>query len=75
MEASVRGPSWSSTGAGRWRIRSSPDDAKAGVLDTMFADASPSPRSMRAGPEYRLAMLRVLGLRGVHTAIERLARR
>ena len=27
---------------------------------------------MRAGPEYRLAMLRVLGLRGVTAAIERL---
>ena len=38
------------------------------VLERMLADASPSPRSMRAGPEYRLAMLRVLGLRAVETA-------
>jgi CO/xanthine dehydrogenase FAD-binding subunit len=53
----------------------SPDDAKAAVLDTMFADASPSPRSMRASPEYRLAMLHVLGMRAVRTAIERLAER
>jgi hypothetical protein len=39
----------------------------------MFEAASPSPRSMRAGPAYRLAMLRVLGRRAVQTAIERLA--
>ena len=38
-----------------------PDEAKAAILERMFADASPSPRSMRASPEYRLAMLRVLG--------------
>ena len=35
-------------------------------------DASPSPRSMRASPEYRLAMLHVLGLRAVAVATERL---
>ncbi len=50
-----------------------PGDAKAALLDRMFADASPSPRSMRASPEYRQAMLRVLGLRALNTAIERLA--
>lgn len=50
-----------------------PDSAKAELLDRMFADASPSPRSMRASPEYRLAMLRVLGARALRTAIERLA--
>ena len=33
-------------------------------LEALFVDASPSPRSMRASPEYRLAMLHVLGLRG-----------
>jgi len=49
-----------------------PDADKAGRLHELFADASPSPTSMRAGPEYRLAMLRVLGLRGVTAAIERL---
>jgi carbon-monoxide dehydrogenase medium subunit len=48
-------------------------EAKAGLLERLFADASPSPRSMRASPEYRLAMLRVLGLRGLGIAIERLA--
>ena len=50
-----------------------PDEAKAAVLEGMFAGASPSPRSMRASPEYRLAMLRVLGARAVATAIARLA--
>jgi carbon-monoxide dehydrogenase medium subunit len=41
-------------------------------LDELFADASPSPRSMRASPDDRLAMLRVLGLRGVAVANVRL---
>jgi CO/xanthine dehydrogenase FAD-binding subunit len=50
-----------------------PDAAKAAIFERMFADASPSPRSMRAGPEYRLAMLRVLGARALRIAIERLA--
>jgi carbon-monoxide dehydrogenase medium subunit len=48
------------------------DDAKRDRLDDLFADASPSPTSMRASPEYRLAMLHVLGLRAVATAIRRL---
>jgi CO/xanthine dehydrogenase FAD-binding subunit len=52
---------------------SAPDAAKAERLETLFAGASPSARSMRASPEYRLAMLRVLGLRAVGTAIQRLA--
>ena len=51
-----------------------PDEAKAAILERMFADASPSPRSMRASPEYRQAMLRVLGSRALRTAIDRLAR-
>lgn len=51
-----------------------PDEAKAPIFERMFADASPSPRSMRASPEYRLAMLRVLGARALRTAIDRLAR-
>jgi len=50
-----------------------PDADKAALLQRLFADASPSATSMRASPEYRLAMLRVLGLRGVAAAIERLA--
>jgi CO/xanthine dehydrogenase FAD-binding subunit len=52
---------------------SAPDAAKLQRLETLFAGASPSPRSMRASPDYRLAMLNVLGLRAVGTAIERLA--
>jgi carbon-monoxide dehydrogenase medium subunit len=50
------------------------EDDKAFVLDAMFADASPSPRSMRASPAYRLAMLRVLGARALHTALDRLSK-
>ncbi len=50
-----------------------PDAAKSGRLGELFVDASPSAGSMRASPEYRLAMLHELGLRAVDTAIERLA--
>jgi carbon-monoxide dehydrogenase medium subunit len=53
----------------------SPDEARAAIFERIFADASPSPRSMRASPEYRLAMLRVLGARALRTAIDRLAER
>lgn len=49
------------------------DTAKLQRLASLLVDASPSPRSMRASPEYRVAMLHVLGLRAVATAIERLA--
>ena len=42
--------------------------ARLRILDGLFADAAPSVGSMRASPEYRLAMLRVLGLRAVDTA-------
>jgi carbon-monoxide dehydrogenase medium subunit len=48
-------------------------EAKDAVLEAMFAGASPSKKSMRASPEYRLAMLRVLGSRAVQIAIDRLA--
>jgi carbon-monoxide dehydrogenase medium subunit len=50
-----------------------PAEARAAIFERMFADASPSIRSMRAGPEYRLAMLCVLGVRAVAGALERLA--
>jgi len=46
---------------------------RAAAFERLFAAASPSPRSMRASPEYRLAMLRVLGARALHTAQVRLA--
>lgn len=48
-----------------------PDEAKAEILEQMLADARPSATSMRAGPEYRLAMLRVLGRRAIDAAIAR----
>ena len=47
-------------------------EAKAGVFEEIFVDASPSVRSMRASPDYRQAMLRVLGARAVDRAIVRL---
>lgn len=50
-----------------------PERAKLERLETLFAAARPSARSLRASPDYRLAMLHVLGLRAVATAIERLA--
>jgi carbon-monoxide dehydrogenase medium subunit len=55
--------------------RTASDAAKLARLDELFVDARPSPTSMRASPDYRLAMLRVLGLRAVATAIDRLAAR
>ena len=47
---------------------SASDAARLQILNEMFADAAPSAGSMRASPEYRLAMQRVLGLRAVQTA-------
>lgn len=49
-----------------------PEEERRVVLERMLAAASPSPRSMRAGPEYRLAMLRVLAMRGIEAARARL---
>jgi CO/xanthine dehydrogenase FAD-binding subunit len=48
------------------------EDAKDAILERMLAPASPSPRSVRASPEYRLAMLRVLARRALTAAIQRL---
>lgn len=50
-----------------------PEPARTAVLEGMLAAASPSPRSMRASPDYRLAMLRVLALRAIAIAADRLA--
>ena len=52
-----------------------PDAATGAIFEQLFADASPSPRSLRASPDYRLAMLRVLGARALRVAIDRLAQR
>jgi carbon-monoxide dehydrogenase medium subunit len=51
---------------------SATDDARRERLAALFVDASPSPTSMRAGADYRLAMLHLLGLRAVRIAVERL---
>ena len=50
----------------------SSDLARMARLEALFDEARPSPRSMRASPEYRLAMLHVLGLGAVAVATERL---
>ncbi len=42
------------------------------LLAPLLAGARPSPRSMRASPAYRVAMLRVLALRGIDEANRRL---
>ena len=52
---------------------SAPAEARLEALDRLLAGASPSATSMRASPDYRLAMLRVLGLRAVDAAAARLA--
>jgi len=51
------------------------DAAREARLADLFIDAAPSPRSMRASPEYRLAMLRVLALRALEMARQRLGTR
>jgi CO/xanthine dehydrogenase FAD-binding subunit len=53
--------------------RSAAPETRRAALDGLFGEASPSPTSMRAGPEYRLAMLGVLGVRAVEAAIDRMA--
>jgi CO/xanthine dehydrogenase FAD-binding subunit len=62
--------SYGSLGPRPWLFvsdRSSPD------FETWLVRAAPSPTSMRATPDYRLAMLRVLTERALATARERLA--
>lgn len=57
------------TGALADRHRSEAD--RRAALDALLTDASPSPTSMRAAPDYRLAMLRILGWRAVEAALDR----
>jgi CO/xanthine dehydrogenase FAD-binding subunit len=52
--------------------RAAPPAAQAALLEEALAAASPSPTSMRASPDYRLAMLRVLAGRAIRTAVARL---
>jgi carbon-monoxide dehydrogenase medium subunit len=47
-------------------------DVRAAALERVFAPASPSSLSMRAGPEYRLAMLRLMAWRSLDVALDRL---
>lgn len=49
-------------------------EARAAVLEGLLSQATPSPRSIRASPDYRLAMLRVLAMRALAKAIERRSR-
>jgi carbon-monoxide dehydrogenase medium subunit len=48
-----------------------PEGERRTIIDGLFADAVPSASSMRASPDYRLAMLRVLGWRALETALAR----
>jgi carbon-monoxide dehydrogenase medium subunit len=47
--------------------------ARTAALEPLLRDAVPSSRSLRSGPAYRLAMLRVLALRALDVAHRRLA--
>jgi CO/xanthine dehydrogenase FAD-binding subunit len=47
------------------------EDSTPEGLDRVFSAATPSASSMRASPDYRLAMLRVLGVRAVDEAARR----
>jgi carbon-monoxide dehydrogenase medium subunit len=49
-------------------------EARAAVLEELLSQASPSARSLRASPDYRLAMLRVLSRRALDTALARSSR-
>ena len=81
-DAGVTRIAYGSLGPRPWLVRDDtgaladpavPDDAKRARLLELFTAASPSATSLRAGPDYRVAMLHVLGLRAVHLAIARLA--
>jgi carbon-monoxide dehydrogenase medium subunit len=60
--------------SGRLADPATPEMEREELFERLFAGASPSPTSMRASPEYRLAMLRVLAGRALRTAIDRLAK-
>jgi len=50
-----------------------PDDVRDRLLEAMLGDARPSATSMRAGPTYRLAMLRIHARRALARGLERRA--
>lgn len=49
-------------------------EARAAILEELLSQATPSARSIRASPDYRQAMLRVLAMRALSQAIERRSR-
>jgi CO/xanthine dehydrogenase FAD-binding subunit len=51
--------------------RKAAPEKRAAILEELLSQATPSPRSIRASPDYRLAMLRVLAMRALETAIDR----
>ena len=53
--------------------RATPDDVRDRLLEAMLGDARPSATSMRAGPTYRLAMLRIHARRALARGLERRA--
>ena len=71
--ASGRGPLLAVDDSGVLADPDATETARADVLDRLLAGAAPSPTSMRASPEYRLAMLRVLGRRAILESARRLA--
>lgn len=46
-------------------------EQRAAILGELLSQATPSARSIRAAPDYRLAMLPVLAERALHVALER----
>jgi hypothetical protein len=52
----------------RPRLLVGPVGSEVELLEQAAREATPSPTSMRAGPEYRLAMLRVLARRAIEAA-------
>jgi carbon-monoxide dehydrogenase medium subunit len=50
-----------------------PEDERVARLEALLEGATPSVSSMRAGPEYRLAMLRVHARRALARALDRRA--
>jgi carbon-monoxide dehydrogenase medium subunit len=62
-----------SDGSGTLADPEAEPERRAAVLEELLSQATPSPRSIRASPDYRLAMLRVLAMRALETAVARRA--
>jgi carbon-monoxide dehydrogenase medium subunit len=59
--------------SGRLADPAAREEDRQALFESLFREASPSRGSMRASPEYRQAMLRVLAERALRTARQRLA--